>query len=142
MNSIKIINYEPFIEIIIENERSKNIRTRCLLDTWFSWTLCIPYFIWKWENLSLVNNVDLHDNKTRLLDDHEWMETATWICKTYISVISVNLSWIQLDSDIFIYEHSLEYSKTRDFPIIWIRFLEENEKILNLNFKKKIFELN
>ena len=73
MSNIIITNHEPFVEIDIENQKSNKIKTNCLIDTWFSGQLCIPFFKWKKGKLSLINFIDLFDKETRLLDKKQWI---------------------------------------------------------------------
>lgn len=136
---IEFINREPFIKINIKNFKSWDIECLCLVDTWFSWSMAIPYFLD--NNNSLISKIDLFANTTKLLDQSNWIETASWISRTYTSTLLINIDDQILDSEIFIYEHLLWYSNIRDFFIIWIKFFEDNKKILNFDFLNKEFTL-
>lgn len=113
---IEIINYEPYVELIISNKWSGNLNCKCLIDTWFSWDIAIPYF--KNNANSIVNNIDFIKNETYMLNSNNWTETASWESKTYRSVIEIIFSWELINSELLIFEHNLDYSKDRDCMIL------------------------
>jgi len=129
---MQIVNYEPFVYLGIKNQTKNDCKVKCLADTWFTGLLSIPYFVWKWEYDSLVNQIEFMEGKTKLNPKSKWVETASWISKTYKSYITVELNWIETESEILIYEHDSEYSERRDIMLLWIEFIEMNGLHLNI----------
>ena len=115
--NIEIDNYEPYIEVVIKNEKLSNIKIKCLVDTGFSGILAIPYFVWKNDEKSLVNKIDFIDTP-KLLKEENYLETATWTSKTYKSFITLEFNSIKIKSKILIYKHNLEYASDKDHLIL------------------------
>lgn len=122
---IVIKNYEPYIKAFINNESSNNISINCLVDTWFWWVVAMPYFSWKNEEKSIVNFIDFLD-EPKLQSESRFIETASWISKTYTSNIALDFWLLKTNSPVFLYKHNLEYSTKRDWLILWMKFIEEN----------------
>ena len=136
--NIEIDNYQPFILIKLENKDFSNIEVKCLIDTGFSWALAIPYFKWKWENDSLVNYFNFLDEPAKYEKD---IETASSKSKAYRAFVWLKIKNTEFKTELLIYESEITYSKDKDFLLLWMKFLNDNKKILNINYLKNRFEL-
>lgn len=133
-----IENYEPFIYVFLEGKEWKNLNIKCLIDTWFSGSLATPYFKGKWKDKSLVNDIDFLE--IPILFDKK-IETASWYSKTYKTFVWIQINWEKVESELLIFESEIPFSKEKDYLILWMKFLKENKKNLNINFDNNIFNL-
>ena len=117
-----------------------NVDIWCVIDTWFTWSLSIPYFVRYPEANSLVKQIQFFE-KAVLLSEKDWIETATWKAKTYKTYVWVYFWNEVIKSEIMIYETKMKYLPSRDWILLWMEFLEINKMKLNLDFEEKEFEL-
>ena len=136
---LEIVDHIPYVKVTIKNINNKGIVINSLVDTWFSWSLAIPYFEWKNETISLINKIDLLSNQTKPLPEKEWLETASWISKTYSSLITIKMNNFKINSEVLIYKHSADYQKKYDGLVLWMKFIEENNLDLVIKTKNSRF---
>lgn len=140
--NISLNNYEPIINLDIINQDRSIKEVKCLVDTWFTWVLACPYFLWVNSEKSIINQFDLFN--PILLENNDWIETANSISKTYKASIILKFKWLKLESEILIYESKFEFSENKDLLILWMKFIELNNLDLHIaakNWKFFISEL-
>ena len=122
---ITVENFEPFAVVTVKDKLLKNTNIKCVIDTWFTWFLTVPYFVWKWEKSSVVNNFKFLKSPIEL-PKSKWIETASWKVRSYLWFIWFCLWNHEYESEIFIYESNMPYSPKRDVILLWMEFLEIN----------------
>ena len=88
----------------------------------------------------MINNFFFFEKPIEL-PEKQRTETASWKVKTFRTYVKLNI-WTDIyESELIIYKNKEDYSKRRDTMLIWMEFLKENKKILNLDFANKTHEL-
>lgn len=113
----------------------KNNKMECdfLIDTWFTESVVL---IVDKNNSSLLKIIEVYDVKK--VNDSEKLKIWDWsYAETFEWKIYANLLWNEERIDVLIVNWERD-----EMPLIWIEFLKQNRKKLNLDFEKNIFELS
>ena len=129
---IEIFENMPIVRFSLFDKNNNEMQCDFLIDTWFTESVVL---IVDKKNSSLLKIIDVYwlkkVDKSERLKIWDWSYAETFEWKIY-----ANLLWKEERVDVLIVNWERD-----EMPLIWIEFLKQNKKKLNLDFKNDIFEL-
>ena len=129
---IEIFNNQPIIQFTLFDKSNNPLKCDFLVDTWFMESVVL---IVDKKNSALLKIIEVFNFEE--VPENKWIMVWNWQkVKTFSWKIKANFFWKKENINVLI----VQWEKD-DMPIIWIEFLKQNQKKLNLDFDKNIFEL-
>jgi len=129
---VEIFENKPIVEFEIFDNHEKWFMIDFLIDTWFTESIAL---IVDKNDSTLLKTIEIFDFKNL---ENEWIILWNWeFAKTSLWKINANFFWKIEKVNVLII-----FWEKDDMPVVWIEFLKQNRKKLNLDFEKNIFELS